>query len=64
MTRREIGTRLTNRIIDYAKSRGIQEIFGDVLVENSVMRKLARRFGFSESKIPGDPGIVRVSKRL
>jgi acetyltransferase len=64
MTRREIGTRLTNRIIDYAKSRGIQEIFGDVLVENSVMRKLARRFGFNESKIPGDPGIVRVSMRL
>jgi acetyltransferase len=52
------------RIIDYARSRGIREIYGDVLQDNVTMLKLCRAFGFSQSSLPDDPTVVRVSLRL
>jgi acetyltransferase len=64
MTRRGIGTHVMGRIIDYARWRGIREIFGDVLQENTVMRKLCQRFGFIEARVPEDRNIVRVSLTL
>jgi acetyltransferase len=64
MTRRGIGTRLMGRILDYAKSRGLQEIFGEVLQENTVMRRLCQRLGFVEACVPEDRNIVRVPLTL
>ena len=46
MTRRELGRMLMHRIIEYAASRGIREIYGDVLAENGVMLDLCRHLGF------------------
>jgi acetyltransferase len=61
MTGMGLGVFLMRRIIDYARSRGIREIFGDVLAENTTMLKLCQAFGFRETKVPDEPGIVRVT---
>lgn len=39
-------------IIDYAQRRGIKELFGDVLRENTTMLKLCQVFGFTRSTLP------------
>ena len=59
-----LGIVLMRRIIDYARSRGIKEIFGDVLRENRPMLKLCKILGFSQSRFPDDPGVTRVTLRL
>jgi acetyltransferase len=52
------------RIIDYARSRSIGEIYGDVLHDNRTMLKLCRVLGFSQQASPDDPGLVRVTLNL
>ncbi len=64
MTGMGLGTLLMQRIIDYARSRGIGEIFGDVLRENHTMLKLCKELGFERQRVPDEPGIVRVSLKL
>ncbi len=59
-----IGRLLMDRILDYAKSRGIAEVWGNVLSENEGMLGLARRLGFKAAQAPGEPGVSRVSKSL
>ena len=51
-------------IIEYAKERGLQEIFGEVLRENTTMLRLCEFLGFSRSLPPDDPGVVRVTLKL
>jgi acetyltransferase len=64
MTGMGLGILLMRRIIDYARSRSIREIYGDVLHDNVTMLKLCRALGFSQSSLPDDPSIVRVTLRL
>ena len=64
MTGMGLGILLMRRIIDYARSRSIGEIYGDVLHDNRTMRKLCRVLGFSEQAAPDDPGLVRVTLNL
>ncbi len=64
MTGLGLGILLMRRIIDYASERGIGEIYGDVLRDNTTMRKLCHVFGFSETFKPDEPGIVRVTLNL
>jgi len=64
MTGMGLGILLMRRIIDYARSRSIGEIYGDVLHDNRTMLKLCRVFGFSEQAAPDDPGLVRVTLNL
>lgn len=59
-----LGLLLMRRIIEYARTRGIGEVFGDVLVDNRRMRGLCKALGFAESSTRGDLGIVRVTLRL
>jgi acetyltransferase len=54
-----MGRFLLERLIAYAKSHGISEIFGDVLAENDAMLTLAREMG-CEISIP-PMGIVRAT---
>jgi acetyltransferase len=51
------------RIIAYAKARGLAEIFGDVLAENETMLDLCRRLGFSIAPVATD-GVLRVTLGL
>jgi acetyltransferase len=48
MTGMGLGILLMRRILDYADSRGVREVYGDVLRENRTMLKLCEVFGFTE----------------
>jgi acetyltransferase len=60
VTRRGLGTLLMQRMIAYSRQRGIGQVFGDVLRENAIMRRVCRALGFQETDVPEDPGLVRV----
>jgi acetyltransferase len=64
MTRRGLGRQLMQRMIDYARSRGIREIVGDVLAENFVMLKLCASLGFRETHVREERGVIRVVLQL
>jgi acetyltransferase len=59
-TGRGFGPLLMRRLIDYARERGIREIFGHVLRENSAMLAICRSLGFEEHADPDDPAIKLV----
>jgi acetyltransferase len=59
-----LGVLLMRRVIDYARSRGVGEITGDVLRDNRTMLKLCEVFGFTKHRDPDDLGIVKVRLRL
>jgi acetyltransferase len=59
---RGIGRLLMDRLIAYAKERGIGEIFGDVLAENEAMLALCRDLGCHLS--PPSQDIVHATLRL
>jgi acetyltransferase len=50
--------------IDYARARGIREVFGEVLQENESMLKVNRVLGFSIRRDPEDPDVAHVSLDL
>jgi acetyltransferase len=64
MTGMGLGVFLMRRMIDYARSRGIGEVYGDVLRDNATMRKLCRALDFREATSPEDPTLVRVTLPL
>jgi len=59
---RGVGHRLMNRLIAYAKARGIEELFGDILAENSAMLALCRDLG-ADLSLPAS-GVVRSTINL
>jgi acetyltransferase len=64
MTGMGLGILLMRRILDYATSRGVREVYGDVLRENRTMLKLCQVLGFKQSGVPDEPELVRVTLRL
>lgn len=65
LVRREVtalglGVYLLKRLVEYARSRGIWILFGDVLSDNSTMLKLARVLGFRTESVKNEPGITRI----
>jgi acetyltransferase len=64
LTAMGLGVVLMRKIIEYARSRGIGLLFGDVLADNTTMLKLARALGFQTRTIPGDAGTVRIELKL
>jgi len=59
-----IGYFLMQRIITYARGRGITSLRGDVLRENRLMLDLCRDLGFVLESLPEDPEIVRATLGL
>ncbi len=59
-----LGPLLLQRIIDYARGRGIREIFGEVLRENKRMLKVCDQFAFSRTTNPDDPSVIDVRLTL
>ena len=51
-----IGSALLQKLIAYARQRGVTEIWGDVLLENSNMLAVCREFGFT--LLPTTNGVV------
>jgi acetyltransferase len=60
VTGKGFGPLLMRRLIDYARERGIGEIFGHVLRENGAMLAICRSLGFEEHADPDDPAIKLV----
>jgi acetyltransferase len=57
-----LGMLLMRHAIDYARRRGIGELYGDVLEDNLVMRGLCHSLGFAEAK--AEDRVVRVTLHL
>jgi acetyltransferase len=58
-----LGYRLMNEIIAYARSIGLQAIFGDVLAENTRMLDMCAELGFERTGSP-EPGVIEVTLEL
>ena len=58
MAGRGCGTLLMHRLIAHARRRGVSEIFGHVLRENSRMLAICRRLGFREEAEPEAPWVT------
>ena len=61
---RGLGYALMLKMIDYARSKGIRELFGYVLRENTAMVAMSRKLGFTVTGSDEGPGILRVSLAL
>jgi acetyltransferase len=55
-----LGYLLMREILDYARSRGIRQVHGDVLRENRTMLEMAQELGFKVVPDLDDPQVVRV----
>lgn len=64
MTGLGLGPMLMRYIIDYARGRGIKELYGEVLRENESMLRLNRALNFKISATQDDPGVLHVSLPL
>lgn len=60
---RGIGTLMLGRMLDFARDRGIGEVFGDILDENTLMIALCRDLGFTLSPLPEGGGIMRATRK-
>jgi acetyltransferase len=61
LSNRGLGTLLMQRMIRYARHRGIHTVYGDVLRENRRMLKLCRELGFGVAMDEADPSFARVT---
>ena len=62
LTNQGLGTLLMRRMLEYAASRGIDEVYGFVLTENEPMLDLCRDLGFRIQTKLDNPGIVQVAR--
>jgi acetyltransferase len=62
--RRGLGRRMMTNLIDVARSRGLREMNGHVLAENSPMLALCEKLGFSSFESSEGPQVRRVSLAL
>ncbi|WP_028989467.1 GNAT family N-acetyltransferase [Thermithiobacillus tepidarius DSM 3134] len=58
-----LGRILLDKMIRYCRARGLRELVGQVLADNTAMLGLARRFGFERHATP-DPELVEVRLAL
>ena len=59
-----LGRLLMRQLVRWARLKRLDELYGDVLDENSAMLGLAEALGFRRELVPDDPGIVRVRLKL
>ncbi len=59
-----VGTLLLKRLIDCARRRRMDEVWGDVREENSAMLLVCDELGFNRSHASDEPGVVHIRKRL
>jgi acetyltransferase len=59
-----LGELLMNKLIRTLRAQGTQFIVGSVLGENERMRELARDLGFTDTPVPGEPGVRSVRLAL
>ena len=49
-----LGWQLMQRVIDYAKEKGLRRVYGDVLVENTAMLQMCAELGFHRQDMGSD----------
>jgi acetyltransferase len=59
-----IGRHLMKRLVDYARTRRVGILYGDILRENVPMIEFMRDLGFAIGDIPESEAIVRATCRL
>ena len=59
-----LGRLLLEEIIEYARRRGVREIWGEVLAENEPMLNLVRGLGFRVQSDQEDRSLMLVTKSL
>jgi acetyltransferase len=64
MTGRGLGSRLMLSIMDEARAKGLAEIIGLILAENSGMLRLMTSLGFKIQPFPEDPDFKVATKAL
>ena len=55
-----VGRALMQRLLDESRQRGLREVWGSVLVENSLMLDFASRLGAAREAVPGEPDLLIV----
>jgi RimJ/RimL family protein N-acetyltransferase len=55
---------MLRQVIRWARLKRLDEIYGEVLDENTAMLNLAQALGFNRELVADDPGIVRVRLAL
>jgi acetyltransferase len=60
--RKGVGKRLMQRVIEIARRKGLDEIRGEVLTDNSNMLGLCKKLGFATKRLPD--GITRITLPL
>jgi len=58
-----LGRLMMRRIIDWARRKRVDSIYGLVLRENFPMLELAHELGFHRETLPDEPGVVKVWRR-
>ena len=61
---RGIGRRMMEKLIAVARSRGLTEIYGDVLSTNRPMLEFCSKLGFTLGRNPDDATVTRVTLKL
>lgn len=61
---RGVGRFVIAHLIDRARKRGVEEIFGDILAENTTMIAFAKELGFTITRVPESAAIVRAVYKL
>ena len=59
-----LGWLLMQHIIDYARSKKLATVHGQVLAENLTMLQMCRDLGFGIADDAGEPGVKRVTLNL
>jgi len=59
-----LGVVLMKKLIRWARSKRLDELYGDVLDENTAMLNLAAMLGFKREPLADDPGVIRVRLAL
>jgi len=59
-----LGARLLAALIELARQSGVRRLFGSTLSENRAMRSLGARFGFRQSRQPGEAIVTMLSLNL
>jgi GNAT superfamily N-acetyltransferase len=62
-TSQGLGRRLMQRLLDDARRRGLDELWGDVLAQNQLMLDFVKKLGAERHALPDEPGVIRVRLR-
>jgi GNAT superfamily N-acetyltransferase len=59
-----LGRLLLQRLIDWSARHGVQQLWGDVMDDNTPMLDLATHLGFHREAMRGSPGLIRISLQV